>query len=129
MKVTLVEPTQASRAWTDVFPKIKDYLMAGNRLTLEIKDEKRSLEQNDMLWAMLTKISKEVDWYGQKLSPEDWKHVFTASLSKQRTVPGIDGGFVVLGLSTSKMTKKQMSDLIELIYAFASEKGVNLDQK
>lgn len=129
MKVTLIEPTQAFRVWTDVFPKIKAYLLAGNRLTLEIKDEKRSLEQNDMLWAMLTKISKEVDWYGQKLSPEDWKHVFTAALSKQRTVPGIDGGFVVLGLSTSKMTKKQMSDLIELIYAFASEKGVNLDQK
>ena len=59
--------------WMDVWPKVKAYLMAGNRLTLEIKREKRSNEQNRLMWAALSDISRQVDWYGEKLSPEDWK--------------------------------------------------------
>jgi len=39
-------------------------------------------------------------------------------------VPGIDGGFVVLGLSTSKMSKEEMSELLELALAFGAQKGV-----
>ena len=65
------------------------------------------------------------DWYGRKLSAEDWKHVFTASLKQIDTVPGIDGGIVVLGQSTSKMTVSQMRDLIELINAFGAEHDVS----
>ena len=85
----------------------------------------RSLEQNALLWAVLGDVAAQVDWYGRKLSPEDWKNVFSASLRKLEVVPNIDGtGFVALGQSTSKMTKAQLSDLIELIYAFGSERGV-----
>ena len=93
-------------------------------MVLEIKPSTRSLEQNARLWAMLTDISKQVDWYGRKLSPDDWKHVFSAALKKQDVVPGLDGGFVVLGLSTSKMTKAEMCDLQTLMEAFGAEKGV-----
>ena len=98
--------------------------MAGQRMVLEIKPSTRSLEQNARLWVMLTDISKQVDWYGRKLSPDDWKHVFSAALKKQDVVPGLDGGFVVLGLSTSKMTKAEMCDLQTLMEAFGAEKGV-----
>ena len=73
---------------------------------------------------MLADVSKQVDWHGRKLSPEDWKHVFSASLKKQDSVPGIDSGFVVLGQSTSKMTKAEMSDLQTLIEAFGAQQGV-----
>jgi len=103
--------------------------MAGNRLTLEIKREKRSNEQNRLMWAALSDISRQVDWYGEKLSPEDWKHVLSASLKKQRAVPGLDGGFVVLGLSTSKMSKDEMSELLELALAFGAQKGVVFHNK
>ncbi len=48
----------------------------------------------------------------------------TAGLKKQKAVPGIDGGFVVVGGSTSKMTKSEFSDLLELIYSFGAERGV-----
>jgi hypothetical protein len=58
------------------------------------------------------------------LKPEDWKHVFSASLKQQRAVPGLDGGFVVLGQSTSKMTVREMSDLMEIASAFGAERGV-----
>lgn len=92
MKTTLINPQQAYQVFAETWPKVKAFLMAGNRLTLEIKKETRTLEQNRLLWAALTDISRQVDWYGEKLSPDDWKHVLSASLRKQRAVPGIDGG-------------------------------------
>lgn len=73
---------------------------------------------------MLRNISRQVDWYGQKLSDEDWKHIFSASVEKQRAVPGLDGGFVVLGVSTRKQSKKWFSDMFEVMEAFAAERGV-----
>lgn len=95
---------------------------------IEVKEPTRNLEQNAKLWAMLSEVSKQVDWYGRKLTPENWKHVFTASLSKQDVVPGIDGGFVVLGKATSSMSKREFAELIELIYAFGAERGVQFSE-
>lgn len=119
------EPTQAHKVLTmTVWPLVKSHTLAGRRMVVEVREETRSVAQNAHLWAMLTDIAKQVDWYGQKLTPEEFKHVFTAALSRQKVVPGIDGGFVVLGKSTSSMTKSEMSELMELVSAFASERGV-----
>ena len=119
------EPVQAHAAMTKtIWPQLKSALMAGHKMVLEIKPATRSLEQNSRLWAMLDEISEQVDWYGRKLTPEEWKHVFTAALKKQDVVPGLDGGFVVLGQSTSKMTKSEMCDLMELMNAFGAERNV-----
>jgi hypothetical protein len=112
-----------AQAWSEC---AKPMLMAGHKLILEIKPEKRSDPQNRRMWAMLTDVSKQVDWYGQKMTPEDWKTMFTAALKRERVVPGINGGFVVLGQSTSKMTKAEMCELQELIEAFSAERGVML---
>lgn len=93
--------------------------------TVEFRAPRRSGDQNALMWSLLGQISKQVDWYGQKLTSEDWKDVLTASLRRTRVVPGIDAGtFVPLGMRTSQMTKEEISDLLELIYAFGSEKGV-----
>jgi hypothetical protein len=92
---------------------------------VEFKAPRRSVDQNSLMWQRLTEVSEQVEWYGQKLSPEDWKDVFSASLRKARVVPGIDAGsFVPLGMRTSDMTKQEMTDLIELIGAFGAERNV-----
>lgn len=90
----------------------------------EIRKKTRSIIQNSRLWAMLTDISRQVDWYGKKLSQESWKHVFSAALKKQEVVPGLNGDFVVLGQSTSRMTISEMRDMQELMAAFGAEHGV-----
>ena len=92
--------------------------------TVEFKAPRRSLEQNARMWALLTDVATQVDWYGQKLTSEDWKTIFTASLRKARVVPGLDGGFVPLGMRTSDMTKAELGDLMTLIEAFGAEHGV-----
>jgi hypothetical protein len=91
---------------------------------VQVSEPTRNSAQNSLLWAVLTDISTQVVWHGQKLTPDDWKHVLSATLKKSRIAPGIDGGFVVLGLATSRMTKAEFSELLELCYAFGSEQGV-----
>ena len=102
----------------------KAALIAGHPMTVEVRKRKRSDGQNRLMWALLHDLAAQVDWYGRRLTAEEWKHVLTASLSKQDVVPGIDGGFVVLGKSTSDMTTAEMNDLITLIEAFGAEQGV-----
>jgi hypothetical protein len=92
---------------------------------VQVKPPTRSLEANAALWATLTDISEQVEWHGRRLSPESWKTMLTASLKKQDVMPGIDGGFVVMGSSTSKMTKQEFSELLELARAFGAQHGVN----
>jgi len=89
-----------------------------------IAEPTRSLEQNAKLWPMLGDVSRQVNWHGQYLSDEEWKDVFSAALSRQKVVPGLDGGFVVCGQRTSQMGKKAFAELVELIYAFGAERGV-----
>lgn len=91
---------------------------------VEVKPATRTLDQNALLWTLLEEISKSVNWYGQKLTNEEWKDVLTAALKKEKVVPGINGGFVVLGQRTSKMNKKDFSELLEFTYAFGAQQGV-----
>lgn len=94
-----------------------------------ISEPNRTLDQNSKLWPMLEDVSRQVEWYGSRLTKEEWKDVFSASLKKQKAVPGIDGGFVVCGQSTSKMSKREFADLVELIYAFGGERGVKWSER
>ncbi|MEJ2897671.1 recombination protein NinB [Bordetella avium] len=97
---------------------------------VEIKPRTRTLAQNDMMWSILTDISRQVDFVVNgalvKVEPEEVKDILTASLRREtRMAMGIDGGMVLLGQRTSKMTVRQMADVIDLAYAFGNEKGVH----
>ncbi len=124
MKVTLHNAQQGHTVLKDLWTRAKPYLLAGNKLVLTIEQEKRSQEQNQLMWSVLTDLSRQVMWHGQKLTKDEYKDLLTAGLKKQRAIPGIDGGFVVLGSSTSKMTKQEMTDLITLAHAFGDEREV-----
>ena len=97
--------------------------------TVEFRAPRRSIDQNSLLWSLLGQISKQVEWYGQKLTPEDFKDLCSASLRRYQVVPGIDPGTVVpLGMRTSQMTKQEMTDLLELVIAFGTERGVKFKE-
>ncbi|HET6890524.1 MAG TPA: recombination protein NinB [Pyrinomonadaceae bacterium] len=107
----------------------REIMSAPEGYVVTIGEQTRTNDQNAKLWPMLHDISTQVDWYGNRLSEDEWKDVFTASLKKQKVVPGIDGGFVVCGTRTSKMPKSEFSELIELITAFGVQKGVVWSEK
>lgn len=115
--------------WVELVPENRSWAHSlldavPDTYVMHVGPNTRSLEQNAKLWAMLNDVGRQVDWYGQKLGPYDWKHIFTAALKKARCVPGLDGGVVVLGTSTSHMNKLEFSELIELILCFGAEHDV-----
>ena len=89
----------------------------------------RTLEQNAILWCRLRDLSAQVPWWvdGRKvlLDPDEWKQICSAALRKhQRLARGIEGGWVMLGVSTRRMTKDEMGLLLDLIQAFGDQRGV-----
>lgn len=121
----LYSPTSRSQAIEAVRSAPEGYVV-------EIKQRTRSVDQNAMLWRLLTITSQNVPWNVNgstvMLSPDDWKDIFSASLHQEnRIAKGIQGGFVMLGKSTSKMTVEQMVSMIEFIYSFLAEQGVEVD--
>ncbi len=101
----------------------------GTRITFA--EAKRSTDQNAAMWAALTDIAHQVPWHGVKLSADDFKLLFMAALNQEmRLVPNLEGtGFVNLGSSSSKLSVREMSDLLELIHKFAAERGVILHER
>ena len=96
---------------------------------LEKITDLRTIDQNRLLWDLLDEVSRQVQWVvnGEKtfMDSTDWKDVFSAALRKyQRVAIGIEGGVVFLGMHTSKMSKAEFSDLIELVLSFGNERGV-----
>jgi hypothetical protein len=93
---------------------------------IEFSAPRRSDIQSRRMWAMLGDISKQVEHFGLRYEPEAWKLIALAALGKEvRMAPSLHGnGLVPLGISTRRLTKSEMSDLIESLFAFGAEKGV-----
>ena len=109
--------------------RIIDAAPVGTRV--EIKSAKRSLPQNELMWAMLTEIAQQLPWHGSKLRPDDYKILFLDALHRElQMVPNIDDtGFVNIRSSSSDLSKSEMSDMIELMYEFGSRHGVKVSDR
>ncbi|MEN3973074.1 recombination protein NinB [Sphingomicrobium sp. XHP0235] len=90
----------------------------------------RTTDQNARMWAMLGDISRAKP-EGRELAPEVWKALFMHSLGHQvRFEHGLDGeGMVPIGFRSSRLTKQQMSDLMELIAEYAARHEVSLQDE
>lgn len=127
----ILRPENARERMAVAWQRACEFLQLGKAVKVRVDECKptRTLDQNAKLWAVLTDISRQVEWYVdgkmQKLEPEEWKDILSAGLKKhQRIAQGIEGGFVILGARTSKMTIGEMIDLIELAHAFGAQHGV-----
>lgn len=90
----------------------------------DIREPRRTDDQNAKLWAMLTDISLAKP-EGRKLTPEQWKNIFMQACGWEvQFLEGLDGQPFPAGFRSSKMTVKQMADLITFIQAKGDEWGV-----
>lgn len=132
LTLSLWEPVQAHRALMHAWTNAKAMLMAGHRLTLEIRPEKRSDAQNRLLHACLSEISKQVEWAGAKRDVDTWKRLLTAAWLRARgepieMLPALDGhGVDIVFRRTSQLTKAECAELSEFVMAWATEHGVQL---
>lgn len=99
--------------------------MAPVGAVVTIREAKRSTEQNDKMWAMLSDIASARP-EGRQWSPETWKCAFMHALGHQiRFCEGLDGaGPFPIGFRSSRLTVRQMADLIALIDEYGTRYGV-----
>lgn len=89
-----------------------------------VEPPKRTLDQNDKLWAMLTDVSVSKP-NGRRMTPDQWKCVFMQACGWEvQFLEGLDGQPFPAGFRSSRMTKRQMSDLIEFIQSWGDQNGV-----
>lgn len=103
---------------------------APDRSVFTLTGAKRTIPQNSRMWAILTDIARQATWAGKKRTTADWKDIFTAALLSAEdgleVVPGLNGGFVLLGLHTSEMDTGDHSGLTTLMEAWCAQNGVTL---
>jgi hypothetical protein len=100
---------------------------AGTRITFN--ESKRSVPQNDRMWAMLTDVARQLEWHGTRLDANEWKLLFLDALGRESKIaPGIEGGIVNLGMSSSGLSKDEMTDLMEYIASFGVRHGVKFGE-
>lgn len=92
---------------------------------VNIREATRTGEQNAKMQAMLSDIARAKP-QGRTMPTEHWKCIFMDDLDhKPNWIPSIDGdGVVNTGYRSSHLTKAEMSDMIERMYAYGVEYGV-----
>lgn len=102
---------------------------------VEVRGTKRSDPQNKALHAALQEIAQQMTWHGLKFNVTTWKRLCTAAWLRElgetpELIPALDGkGFDIIYEPTSKMTKAQVSELLEWIYHFGAQNGVTFKDK
>jgi hypothetical protein len=93
---------------------------------IEFRRARRSTEQNNRLWAMLTDVAEQQTIRGKKYKPDQWKTIFMQALGREMQImPTLNGTtWFPCGYSSSSLTKEEMSDLLESIAAWGAENGV-----
>ena len=116
-----------AHAWVD---RALSHYQPGAAWVLEVRGPKRSDPQNRALWGALGQIVRQRPVHnGVQMDAETYKALFLHALDHEvRFVPTLDGSSMLpLGLRSSKLTKAEFADLLELIVCWASQNGVTLE--
>ena len=99
---------------------------APERTRVEFNGPQRTSDQNAKMWAMLTDVAQQKEHAGRKYSANMWKVIFLHALGQEmQFVPALGGKtFLPIGISSSKLSKSEMSDLIELMMAWGAENSI-----
>lgn len=131
----LFNAQQAHARLEALWREAKPWLIAGHRLVISIKPEGRTSSQNAALHAWISEIARTQTIAGQRHEPEVWKRALVAAWTRARgepvlVIPAIDGqGIDLVPKRTSALTKAECSELLEYVVAWATERGVGLEQE
>lgn len=119
--------------WLDALSK--DPSMVGARVTYH--KPRRTLPQNARMWAMLTDIAQQAKirklrggrWITVRQSTDDWKLFFLGLLGVEREAmrDPYDPDAKTISIDrihSSSLSKSEMSDMIELLFAFGARARV-----
>lgn len=101
-------------------------------MVVQIKEPTRNLEQNAAAWRILQAFSEKLLWpvngHMTRLTAEEFKDILSAAFKSEtvRLAQGLNGGVVMLGARTSKMSKREFSEWIEFLHMVAAERGIEV---
>ena len=91
---------------------------------VNVREAKRTLDQNAKMWAMLSDISRAKPG-GICYTTDEWKSVFMSACGHEvQFLQGVDGKPFPAGFRTSQLTVAQMRELIEYLYWYGAEHGI-----
>lgn len=103
--------------------------LAPQGAVLNIRPPSRTGEQNALMWSLLSDVSRAKP-DGRTHTPDVWKALFMQACGHAvQFEVGLDGRPFPLGFRSSRMTKEQMTDLIEFILQYCAEKGIRVDMQ
>jgi hypothetical protein len=78
-------------------------------------------QQRKILNAACGDLADQIDWHGNRLSKDDWRHMIAGTILGWRMMPAIDkgegaAGFIMLGGSSLKLSKEQCIDAITMAF-------------
>lgn len=120
---TLHNPQQAHVVYSNLWQRIKAELMAGHRLELSVKREKRSVPQNRRYWGkgVLAQIAEQAAPNGRLYPAEVWHEQFKRMFIGVIQLPNGD----IIGASSTGLDKAEFSEFCSQVEAYAaSELGV-----
>lgn len=123
IRLTGVGNRVVAHRWIDIAPL---------GAVVNVRGPTRTNAQNDKMQAMLSDIARAKPG-GRTLKTEHWKCLFMDAVARETGnaaftalwEPGLDGeGVVNLGHRSSRLTKPEMSDLIDFMQAWGDENQI-----
>jgi hypothetical protein len=96
---------------------------------VSVKEATRNEDQNALMWVLLSDISRAKP-NGRRHTPDMWKALMMKACGHHvQFLEGLDGEPFPIGFRSSRLTVKQMADLITFILAYGDENGVAWSQQ
>ena len=83
-------------------------------------------QQRKILNAACGDLAAQIDWHGNRLSKDDWRHMIAGTILGWRMMPAIDrgegaAGFIMLGGSSLNLSKEQCIDAITMAFCLGDD--------
>lgn len=134
MKYDLDSYEQAQALMSNLWPKVRDALVYGKKLTIEIKQQSKSREQEQKYHAIIGEVAQQAWHMGSKWDAETWKRLLVDKYCREtginsQIMANLDSnGLVQLGVQTRKFTKEQAGEFVEFLIAWCAENGIELKE-
>lgn len=101
---------------------------APDGMVVEVREQRRNLDQNALLHALLTEIAERCEWAGGRHDADTWKRLLTGAWCRANRepvtmLPALDGqGVEIVFRKTSTLTRRECADLITYVQAWMAER-------
>lgn len=109
---------------------MRDCYASRQDFEIEFREPRRTSPENRLLHVLLSELARKLEWAGQKRDAETWKRLCVSAWCRANgesveILPALDGhGIDIVPVRTSRLSKRACAELIEWIYAFGAEAGI-----